>query len=813
MEIRLGSLFFPELRNDGPQTAETVVRFPRNAVTAVAGIVGYSATFLGDDHHLGKLQIELETIIDGADPQNVTVRGTFGLRDWSNSWDDPYTGTVQFALIGELEAAVPPGPGEARPDLIIVDMELNQVIQHFRSQFHLGAPNVFPDNSVRLVANKATGVRIYVDYDRNSGLSDIPSITGTLDVIAANGTTTTLFPSTSIVPRRDSAIDRRIGEHTFNFIINEAQCRGLVTLRCRVRSTADATQFSELFEKQVVFEDLPPLPVFAVGINYTGPDVIAGQPTGAPTQFDFLATLPLTELLFPIPSVLLTGFQTINYDEEVKSNLANGCEKMGDLKDAIAEMRGDSNDVFLGLLNTGVDTGSVKGCGGGGVVAGVTIVDRQNTAAHELGHALGRRHAPCDNVGRCNRPRNPDENYPDYAGYDSDSIGEYGFDTRFGTIKDPAVAHDIMGYSDDDWISPYTYKALMSRIPELTATADLALAWASSRLGEDRAEWKKTKIEHIFLDLRIHRDRRVEIKPAFHFPAFPSAVESTPTAFTVEFLDGKGEVLTADCLYGQGDACGCGCAGGGLWPRHIVQAVPFDTRANKLAIYEADKLIHEQEITAPPKIRLTCTDGDQDSRSDVLAFHWTTGNNHQPEGGNSSKGELWYLLQWRDRHGTWRGVMPRTQRTRAEVPKRLFGRQTRVAVRVLATAGIATGMDLWEGEVYEASPPPRRRGPRLMLQGVNQFAGEPQPLPPVLRVAPLDRFGSGIAAPEIVWFDGNGAELWRGRELDLRHIRRGRQVVRAVLLDGGQGGAVAAFLVERDGDSFRLIRGYAPSNP
>jgi hypothetical protein len=814
MEIRLGSLFFPELRNSGPQTAEAVIRFPRAAQSAVAGIVGYSATFQGDDHHLGRLQIELETVIDAVDPQNVVVRGTYGLRDWTNSWDDPYTGTVQFALLGELEPVTPPSPGEARPDLIVVDLEVNQVIQHFRSQFHLDAPNVFPDNSVRLVADKPTGIRVYVDYDRNSGLPVIPAITGTLDVIAGDGSAMTLFPTIGIVPLRDALIDRRISNHTLNFLVPEGLCRGLVTLRCQVRSTVDATQFSETFEKQVLFEDLPPLPVFAIGIDYTGPDVIAGSPTTAPTQIDFVATLALTELLYPIPAAALTGFQTMTYGEEVKSNLANGCEKMGDLKDTIGDLRGDSTDIFLGLLNTGVDTGSVKGCGssGGGCVS---IVNRQPTTAHEIGHVLGRQHAPCDNVGRCNRPKNTDDDYPNYAGYDSDSIGEYGFDTRNGRIKDPAVAHDFMGYSDDDWVSPYTYKALLSRIPGATVTADFAPAAAAvfdPRRREDRAEWLPLKFEQLFLNLRIHRDRRVEFKPAFHFPALPNAVESTPTPFVIEFQDEKGEVLTADCLYGPGDPCGC--CGGRIWPQHIVQAVPFDKQARRLVIYEDDKPIHEQEIPAPPKLHLACTDGDQDSPADHLSFSWTAGRAGKQDGKQDDKreprGDLWYLLQWRDRQGTWRGVMPRTRDTKAVVPKRLFGRQTRVAVRVLATSGIATGMDVWEGDIYLTPLPPHRRGPVLILQGVDAAAARSQDLPAILRMAAVDRYGVALAAPEILWFSGKGAELARGRGFDLRLLPPGRHVVRAVLLDSGAGGAVASLLIERGrDDDFRLIRGYA----
>lgn len=78
--------------------------------------------------------------------------------------------------------------------------------------------------------------------------------------------------------------------------------------------------------------------------------------------------------------------------------------------------KGDSDDIVYGLFNVGVDTGSVGGCGGGGV--GVGRIGRQATAAHELGHALGRKHGPCDNVTRCTTPRNTDDTECGCSRYD-----------------------------------------------------------------------------------------------------------------------------------------------------------------------------------------------------------------------------------------------------------------------------------------------------------------------------------------------------------------------------------------------------------
>ena len=130
MEIREGSLFFPTTSEHGPQVVDDSKRFPRKVLSAVAAIVGYSATFANQsDHHLGRVQANLETITEGSDDHNVTIRGTFGLRDSSGDWDDPYTGTIQYVVLAELAPVGPGGPGDARGDLIITDLEVTQAIQ------------------------------------------------------------------------------------------------------------------------------------------------------------------------------------------------------------------------------------------------------------------------------------------------------------------------------------------------------------------------------------------------------------------------------------------------------------------------------------------------------------------------------------------------------------------------------------------------------------------------------------------------------------------------------------------------------------
>jgi hypothetical protein len=116
MEIRLDSLDYSlPLEGDGPLTASKTVVFPRPVKTAVAGLTGYLAEFGShDDHHVGRLELRLDTtIVDntvtvdvvvpagGVSGQDVQVQVTYGMRDWSGDWDDRYDGTIFFAVVGE----------------------------------------------------------------------------------------------------------------------------------------------------------------------------------------------------------------------------------------------------------------------------------------------------------------------------------------------------------------------------------------------------------------------------------------------------------------------------------------------------------------------------------------------------------------------------------------------------------------------------------------------------------------------------------------------------------------------------------------
>lgn len=99
MPILTGQIPFNSFEGSGPRTATQDVVFPAAVSQAVAILSGFNAAFTpNDDHHLGNLEVRVSAAIDPLAAQRVTVTATFGLRDWSNEWDDKYQGTVDFAV-------------------------------------------------------------------------------------------------------------------------------------------------------------------------------------------------------------------------------------------------------------------------------------------------------------------------------------------------------------------------------------------------------------------------------------------------------------------------------------------------------------------------------------------------------------------------------------------------------------------------------------------------------------------------------------------------------------------------------------------
>jgi hypothetical protein len=121
--------------------------------------------------------------------------------------------------------------------------------------------------------------------------------------------------------------------------------------------------------------------------------------------------------------------------------------------------------------------------------------DAAGTLAHELGHTMGRAHAPCGN------PDGIDRKYP----YDDALIGSWGWDVIAQQLRDPTSVHDVMGYCKPIWVSDYTYSGLYQRMASVNVAAKLApapsglMAYRALHVGRDGA-LKRGRALSMFLE-------------------------------------------------------------------------------------------------------------------------------------------------------------------------------------------------------------------------------------------------------------------------------------------------------------------------
>lgn len=100
------------------------------------------------------------------------------------------------------------------------------------------------------------------------------------------------------------------------------------------------------------------------------------------------------------------------------------------------------------------------------------------TFVHEVGHAHGREHAPC-------QTDDADPAFP----YSDGEIGVWGYDSVRQRMVDPnGSTRDMMGYCDPIFISDYTYTALHERVMALAVAPyrlEVPTRWRSIVIGED----------------------------------------------------------------------------------------------------------------------------------------------------------------------------------------------------------------------------------------------------------------------------------------------------------------------------------------
>lgn len=379
-----------------------------------------------------------------------------------------YVTNTTLDCVLEVSGPCPPSPVKRalvadvapKPSVKIEGMEVTQGIQRF------WRTGITP-NSVPLVANKDTIVRVYVSADMGGFNNDeVPGIVGTLSVGPAD-----LHPINGITPtdpsgarpfhtaRRRAAIVRADIDHTLNFRIPAGYCSGTKNLYCYLIVPGPGGTVDQLVGMSLncTWVAQTALKVRWVRIrDERNPATIAPTiPTDA--QARETAQRALDHLPYPATDLSAATFSAHTTTRDFTTDAEGGAMRIDiDNLRATAEMLAqygvvpfDGEERWIGLTVPWFrGWGHPKTCVAPIYPAGSTNRERLR-AGHELGHTLGRCHmhdAACfEAAGLAAEP----------------TLDDVAIDPHWNrTIA--ATGHDFMSYTspDDNWITTVNWNAL-----------------------------------------------------------------------------------------------------------------------------------------------------------------------------------------------------------------------------------------------------------------------------------------------------------------------------------------------------------------
>ena len=343
-------------------------------------------------------------------------------------------------------------------------------------------------NSVPLIAGKTTIVRVYLDP---ASVSAAGQVTG--EIAWSRGGGDTFLPAMNSVRLNPSAPDnlkdqREALEKSLNFRLPAAAiAAGRLSLRItRIFPPGSADLPVVPFNiAPVTFSAAPPLRIRVIGLRYR-----VGTTTVSPAAVHFSFLRSFLQRAYPVAAV---EWSHIVVDADFPAPFNNDTVDLCNAQIAALRSREVSSGVdprthYYGLVNDNGGQNFMRGkafaipgtaqpdtvaSGPGGVPNGFAG-DRDKSyadwyGAHELGHTFGRFH-PGFPVGQQDAS---DAQFPYADGCLSSPDDKYvGVDTGDHELDLPAAAlpgltyHDVMTYADNQWLSAYTYQAILARLLE-----------------------------------------------------------------------------------------------------------------------------------------------------------------------------------------------------------------------------------------------------------------------------------------------------------------------------------------------------------
>lgn len=550
-------------------------------------------------------------------------------------------------------------------DLIAENLEVTQAIQDL-------------NHSVRLVKDKRTFVRFYARTDQGKA-----QVAAQLEVQRGNQSTT-LLPingdSANAVGLR-SATSRATLDGTFLFELPAGFREGSVTLTGRINpqgTLAESNSGNNSSTVTVSFETVQPIYLVLYSIGYGS--------NYYPSEYDLSMLESWLRRAYPISQLQVTR-RSLYYGSSLPT-----CTAVDNLlasertRDRSTSSGIPAEARYYGMV---VDTGGfMRGCGwqytNSGPTGAVWSWDTDGTygdwyGGHELGHGFLRDHANfCGATGGPAYPYANGQISPSQTG----ATAIYGFDAATQAIYGPNWT-DIMTYCDYEWMSDFTYEAMMSTIQSLPA----------NRATTEEARLRNQTDRLLIAGTIDGNTQQATLDPLFILPAVGEVEDRIPGDYAIVLKDGEGQEVARyafaphafdygpplpaaanqDTLTQEGNLLG------------IHELVPYVEGVTTVEIQGPDhSLLGSVAAKAgKPEVAITAPTAGDIITSDSLDVTWSASD---PDGD-----ALVYNLQYSvDQGQHWESIALNLRAARYTVALRQLRRGQDLRFRVWASDGIHT---------------------------------------------------------------------------------------------------------------------------
>jgi uncharacterized repeat protein (TIGR01451 family) len=565
----------------------------------------------------------------------------------------------------------------------LIGLEVVQVVQDWR-------------NSVPLIAGKETTVRAHLQSLRSQPIR----VKGKLRLLGYPEELVPLEPANpgGFVMAQTNALNLRHQQaSSLTFWLPGFLAHGAVTLRLEADGVAcrEAAGTPNDCAVTVSFQPATAATFKFVGIHWVDAHGVTNF-----TDWATLSDLPKRiGSCFPLGSVVKSVFLRFLWEDAVPPRLELVNERLNWMSflDTLLSPHA-SSFLYFGAVAAATNESEGLAFLPGDVCSGYVppgeFVEGRHTVSHELAHCLGQHHAPY--CGAVAGPAAPVFPYvASFSGRARPTLGPmfngpdeliFGYDHAANQIVSPYEYFELMGYCSkaplDLWPSKFTYEGLISSLSNRFAATPPVGSGGTHRLVRGR------------IDLATDA---VTLPPMVTLTGNRAPTSPPAGAYTARLRNGAGQVIQ-DISFAPSQSEPRGNTP--VTIASFIVPVPEDPAIRQVEILHHGEVRGLRTASAnPPTVHLDFPNGGETLVADPITVTWTASD---PDGD-----PLTYVLQYSTDAGvTWDTLAVDLRQTAHTMPRAMLARTTTGRLRVIASDGFHTAMDMSDASLTAANNPP-----------------------------------------------------------------------------------------------------------